>query len=130
MFENWRREHRLRRVLRQLSRQRVALVFQPANIWVVERSPERNEEMEAALRTCHIRGWVEVIENAVPTGRLRSAGSLPPGNPFEGIAPVYRLTQGGWQVINRTYTIIAVTCVVAMATFVAAIIGICLSLRL
>src|SRR3990172_10363930 len=119
MIDGWMRERKIRSVLRRLARQRVVGVFQPGNIWVIELSPVVDEEVEAALRTCQLRGWVEILEKAMPKGRLTPNGKLPPGKLFDGVEPVYRLTESGWNVINRTHTWIVVTCVVAVATLIA-----------
>jgi len=66
-------------VLRKLARQRVALILQPGNVWVIEKAIQRNDDVDEALRTCHLRGWVEPIENAIPKIRLGPDGLLPPG---------------------------------------------------
>ena len=71
------REWKIRRILRRLSKQRVGLVFQPGNIWVIEKAVEDNEETDAALKTCYMRGWVEPLENSVPKGKPKEDGSLP-----------------------------------------------------
>jgi hypothetical protein len=38
-FENFRRERQIRRVMRTLARQRVAVVLQSGVVWVVENAP-------------------------------------------------------------------------------------------
>ena len=102
MLTNLQRERFIRRILRKLGRQRVAVVLQPGNIWVVEKAVEDTVETDAALKTCHIRGWVEPLENAIPKGKLSPDGKLPE-NLFEGIGPTYKLTSAGWSVIYRSY---------------------------
>lgn len=56
------KERHIRQTLRRLARQRVALVLQPGNIWVIEYAVPENEETDATLKTCYMRGWVEVWE--------------------------------------------------------------------
>ena len=83
-------EREIRRILKRLSQQRVALVLQPGNVWVIEDAIEDNEETDAALKTAYMRGWVAPIENAVPKGKLTSDGALPSGNPFQEVGPLWK----------------------------------------
>lgn len=98
-------EFSIYRTLKAVSRQRVALILQPGNVWVIERAIPDDEKTEANLRTCHVRGWIEPIANAIPKGRLTSDGNLPEGNIVSEIAPLYRLTNSGWNAIHRTHVI-------------------------
>lgn len=98
-----RRERQVRATLRKLSKQRVAVVLQPHGVWVVEKAVPDTEDNAAALKTCFMRGWVEPLENAVPTGDLAADGSLPRGRLFTRATTLYRLTDSGWAVINRTH---------------------------
>lgn len=93
------------RTLKALSKQRVALILQPGNVWVIERALPEDEETETNLRTCHLRGWVEPLENAIPQGRLTEDGRLPSGDVFSKCGPLYRLTDSGWDAIQRTHVI-------------------------
>lgn len=96
----WQRERHIRRTLRALARQRVAMVLQPGNVFVVERAIPNDEDSLAALRTGHMRGWVEpMFDEAIPQGRVPL-----PGMPitFDQARPVYRLTDSGWAVIRRS----------------------------
>jgi hypothetical protein len=72
-------------------------------VWVIEKAVEDNEQTDAALKTAYMRGWVEPIESAIPKGKLRPDGSLPVGALFQGTGPLWRLTDGGWAVINRSH---------------------------
>jgi hypothetical protein len=90
-------------MLRQLSRQRVALVVQPGNVWVIEKAVTENEETDAVLKTCYMRGWVEPLVNSIPRGKLREDGSLPDGNLIESYGPLWKLTDSGWATINRVH---------------------------
>lgn len=129
MVTDWRRERFIRKVLRRLSRQRVALLLQPGNVWVVERAVTESDGVVEALRTCHMRGWVEVLEDSVPKGALTPDGRLPKGAMFSGQGPIYRLTDAGWNVIHRTHEWVVVTCVFSVAALIATVVGIMLSLR-
>jgi hypothetical protein len=97
------REWVIRKVLRKLSKQRVALVLQPGNIWVIEKAVIEDDEIDAALKTCYMRGWVEPLKNSIPKGRLKADGSLPDGNLFEKHGPQWKLTDSGWAAINRVH---------------------------
>jgi hypothetical protein len=77
MLADLKREHNIRRTSGKLSRQRVALVLQPGNLWVIEKALEEAAETDAALKTCHMRGWVEPLESAIPRGKLTPDGRLP-----------------------------------------------------
>lgn len=110
-----RRERQVRATLRRLSKQRVAIVLQPHDVWVIEKAVPDTEDNAAALATCFMRGWVEPLEHAVPAGDLSADGSLPSGRMFTRTTALYRLTDSGWAVINRTHML------QLMAVFVAAI---------
>lgn len=128
MLTDWRRERFIKSVLRKLARQRVALIG-PGNVWVVEKAVSGGESEEAALRTCHMRGWTEVLADAVPKGALAPDGTFPADKPFSHHAPIYRLTDSGWQVIHRTHGWIVVTCLVAFVALFATIFGLVVTLR-
>jgi hypothetical protein len=123
------RERSVRKVLRRLSRQRVEVILQPGNVWVVNHGVTEEDDVSEALRTCHIRGWVEPMSNAIPQGRLTADGKLPEGDMFSGSAPVYRLTEAGWSVIHRSHTMAVVTCVVALMALLAAAASLAVALR-
>ena len=122
MFDECRKERFIREILHRLSRQRVALILQPGNVWVIEKavSEGEGEEVVAALRTCNIRGWVEILSNAVPRGKLSPNGRVP--EELAGVAPVYKLTEAGWNVIHRSHEWVVVTCFFAAATLIATLI--------
>lgn len=103
MLTNWRREWAIRSVLRRLARQRVAMVLQPGNLWVIENSIEDTEDVDAALKTCFMRGWVEPLSNSIPKGSLNMDGTLPTGELFNRTGPVWKLTDSGWAAINRAH---------------------------
>ena len=64
------RERFIRKVLRSISKQRVGTILQPGNVFGIEKCPAPEPGLDEALRTCHIRGWVEPISNAIPKGKL------------------------------------------------------------
>ena len=103
MFSNYFREWKIRRILKKASRQRVARVLQPGNVWVIENALEHTEETDTALKTCYMRGWVDVLENSVPRGSLTKEGNLPEGQLFQSSGPIWKLTDSGWSAINRAH---------------------------
>ncbi len=114
MLADARKEWRIRRVLRKLSKQRLALILQPGNVWVVERAVEDNVFTDMALKTCFLRGWAEPLENAIPTGNLTPDGKLPNAQIFDRVKPLYRLTDSGWNVVHRSQLWVMVSLFLAL----------------
>ena len=64
-------------------------------------------ELSLFLLTCHLRGWVELVEH-LPKGRLNSVDGIITIKPGAGVArpspegypPAWRLTEAGWAIIN------------------------------
>lgn len=108
------REFSIYRTLKAVSKQRVALILQPGNVWVIERAIPDDEVTEANLRTCHLRGWVEPIENAIPKGQLAEDGGLSEGSIFNKQGPLYRLTDAGWNAIHRAHVIALLGVIVSL----------------
>jgi len=121
-------ESAIRRTLKRLSRQQVALVLQPGDVWVIENAVEDNEKTDAALKTAHMRGWVKPIENAVPKGKLTPDGALPSGNPFQGVGPVWQLTEGGWTVVNRTHWWALFAILISALSFTVSVVSLVLTI--
>lgn len=123
MFTSWKRERTIRGVLRGIARQRVVMVLS-GNVKVLEKALQRTEENEAAIATCMMRGWVEVLEDDVRVGDLTPEGGLPTGPLYSQRETQYRLTEGGWAAINRSHAWTLVNSLLAMlaliATFVVA----------
>jgi hypothetical protein len=85
---------------------------------------DENERVMAALQTCNLRGWVEVLSNAIPHGKLTPEGKLPEGSLYSGVAPVYRLTEAGWSAIHRAHEWVVATFVIVTITLIATILSI------
>lgn len=117
------REYSIYKTLKALSKQRVALILQPGNVWVIEKAIPDSEKKEENLRTCHLRGWVEPIENAIPKGNLTPDGKLPSGDIFTKKAPLYRLTDSGWNAIHRTYVITFLSIILSIIAVGVAVLG-------
>lgn len=110
MFDRF--DFAIRRTLKQLAAQRVRMILQPGNYWVLDNTGTRTEDTDAALLTCYMRGWVEPLDRAVPTAALGSDGRLPPNFQFDRVETHYRLTSAGWSAIHRSGTIaIAALCI-------------------
>ena len=113
-FEQLAYSWRIYRILRRLAKQRVGLVLQPGNIWVIEYAVPDDEESDALLKTCYMRGWVEPLENSIPKGKLQPDGSLPEGPMFQSKGPVWKLTDSGWSAINRSHELAILALFVAL----------------
>lgn len=129
MFTGWKRERQIRKVLAGLARQRVAIVLQPGGVWVVEKALQRNDDTEAALATCQMRGWVEALHDDMPVGDLdpNNLPASPP--PFTRTETTYRLTEGGWAALNRAHAWTLVGIIVAVVGVALAAIPIALALK-
>lgn len=107
-------ELRIRSVLRRLAEQRVAAVLQPGEGWVFENPLVPSSEEEAALRTCHMRGWIEPLAKSaiphIPAHLLNDTTDLS----LAQTRVVYRLTEAGWNVIQGTHTWIVRTYLVSL----------------
>ena len=103
MFESYRREREIRKALYLIARQRVVMVFQPGNKCVIENSPVDVEWFEVAVLTAHVRGWVAVLHDAMPSGTVRYEGATPVFPKQMVPKTQYRLTEGGWSVIHRAH---------------------------
>jgi|SRR5579862_2555101 len=111
------REQFILGVLRRLARQRVAVLLQPGDVFVLEYAVDETvEDVAEALRTCHMRGWVEPLAHSIPKGRLKPNGSLPDGPLYTHTAPFYRLTDSGWRVINKSHGWEVFACLVAVVS--------------
>lgn len=122
VFIGWKRERRIRKVLSGLARQRVAVVLQPGNVWVIEKALKRDDDAEAALATCLMRGWVETLHEDMPMAEIdpdNLPSSLPP---FTRSETTYRLTEGGWAALNRAHAWTLVGIVIAVLSLAATII--------
>lgn len=108
------REYTIYKTLQLLSKQRVALILQPGNVLVIEKSiPETDQNLEN-IQTCLMRGWVEILHESVLSGQLKSDGSLPDGNWFQNEKPIYRLTDSGWNAIHRTHVMVLLSIIISL----------------
>lgn len=121
LLEDLRRERDVKRALRAVARQRVALVLQPGNVPVVECSPPDAEWFDVGVRTCHIRGWVEVLHDSLPTGVVHTVGGTP-RIPTEWKPKThYRLTEGGWTVLRRGHGWVIATFIISLLSLAAGV---------
>jgi len=119
IWTSFARERNIRRVLRSLAGNRVVAILNPGNVWVIENAPTDYPDYQEALSTCLIRGWIEVLHEAIPQGKL-GADALPNRTqPFQSSGSIYRVTDSGWAVINRTHTWVLATFAVALLALVA-----------
>jgi hypothetical protein len=128
MFDIIKRERTIRKALRAIARQRVALILQPGNIIVVEQSPPNEDWFDLAVRTCHIRGWVDVLHDSIPSGVVRYEGETPILPEQMKSKTIYRLTEGGWSVIHRSHGWLIGTFAVGLLSLFAGIASVVVTL--
>jgi hypothetical protein len=121
MLDDFLQERQIRRALKAVARQRVAMVLQPENVLVVERSTPDEEWFELGVLTCQIRGWVEVLHENLPTGTVKFQGNDPKFPQEMKAKTHYRLTEGGWAILNRSHAWV-------LATFIVSAIGLVVAL--
>ena len=109
--------------LRRVAKQRIRVVLQPGNYWIVDQAINKDADTDAALATCFMRGWVEPLEYAIPSTQLSPDGRLPPNFQFEGEETIYRLTSAGWSAIHRSDMIAICALLIAAMSFVVAVGG-------
>jgi hypothetical protein len=119
------RERFIRKILRQMGRQRVAGILQPHNVWLVDYGVmDRDPGVAEALRTCQMRGWVEVVENAVPRADLvpdAATGEYQLPQEWTHKSPMFRLTDSGWNQIHGLHTWIVFTAVIGLVTLIVTV---------
>lgn len=120
MFNSLKYNWKIHRLLKRLAKQRVGMVLQPGNVWVLEYAVKDTEETRELLYTCQLRGWVELLHESIPTGNLGPDGSLPGGPVFSSENHIWKLTDSGWGAIQRRHEITILGTVVAiLGVFIA-----------
>jgi hypothetical protein len=119
MFDRF--ERTVRRTLRKLAKQRIRMVLQPGNNWVIDCAIAHDGDTQAALLTCQMRGWVEPLHHAVPSAQLSPSGALPPNFSYDKTETFYRLTSAGWSVIHRSDLIATCALLISLMSFALAI---------
>lgn len=89
-------------------------MLQTGDVWVIERVLPDTEEHAENLQTCLMRGWVEVLHESLPTGKLKADGTLPDGQMFENEKHLYRLTDSVWNAFYCTYQLSVLGIAVAL----------------
>lgn len=117
-------ERTVDRTLRKLAKQRIRLVLQPGDCWVIDCAIPQNSDTHAALLTCYMRGWVEPLEHAVPSSQLSPSGTLPSNFSFDKMETFYRLTSAGWSAIHRSDLVATCALLISAMSFALAIFAI------
>jgi hypothetical protein len=112
------------RTLRKLAKQRVRLVLQPGDYWVIDSAIPQDDDTHAALMTCRMRGWIEPLHHAVPSTQLTPHGALPPNMGSDKMLTLYRLTSASWSVIHRSDLIAICALLISAMSLSLAIFGI------
>ncbi|MCX2760076.1 hypothetical protein OQJ65_17215 [Vibrio sp. Sgm 22] len=121
MFDDFIYEFKMHRVLKKVARQRVAIILEPGNVPVVERAIGRDEETKTFLLTAQIRGWVDVLHENMPTGKIDGDGNMLSDQPFTSKETHWKLTDSGWAAIQRRHQLSVLSLGVAI---IAILIGI------
>jgi hypothetical protein len=116
------REYSIRKTLRQLAKQRVAMVHQPGNYWVIEKAMPRTKQNEENLQTSMMRGWVEILHESVPTQNLTDSMKIKDSAKAKN-QHLYRLTDAGWNAIHRTNVLVVLGLILAVISTGVAILG-------
>jgi hypothetical protein len=111
------------RTLRKLAKQRVRLVLQPGDYWVIDSTIPQDDDNQAALLTCQMRGWIEPLHHAVPSTQLTPDGALPPNMNSTKMLTLYRLTSAGWSIIHRSDLIAICALLISVMSLALAIFG-------
>lgn len=115
------REYSIYKTLKKLSKQRVGMVLEPGNVWVIEKAIPLTEENNENLQTCLMRGWIEVLHESVPMGQVNDDGTTHCVNDQPALKEehIYRLTEGGWNAIHRTHMLTLLITLVGIAITIA-----------
>jgi hypothetical protein len=114
------RERLIRKTLKKIAGQRVVGILQPGDIWIVEKALADDEGVKGAIQTCRIRGWIDILYDAIPAGEILDDGQL--GSAFASRKkPVYRLTEAGWNAIHRLHGWVFATFIVSLAALLLSV---------
>ena len=103
MFGDFIYEFKMHQVLKMVARQRVVMILEPGNVPVVERAIGRDEETKTFLLTAQIRGWVDILHEGMPTGKIDENSNMNIEQPFDSKENHWKLTDSGWAAIQRRY---------------------------
>ncbi|HOY70646.1 MAG TPA: hypothetical protein PL131_08705 [Methylotenera sp.] len=110
------REYSTYKTLKFLSKQRVAIVLQPGNVWVIEKAMPDTEQNNENIQTCLMRGWVEVLHESVPTEKIDLSIGKIPELTQNNKKNIYRLTDSGWNAIHRTHITTLLGIIIAISS--------------
>ncbi len=115
------KDRELRKILKKVDKQRVVGIIavkqpgiRPAPIveWGL---PYDDEEFSCGLLTCEFRGWVERFGDEIPIKNMRTGDEV--------YNHLFRITQAGRAVLDRTQTISNVALIVAIISLLASIVS-------
>ena len=114
MFTHIKREYLIYKTLTSISKQRVVLLLQPENAWVIEKALPNTSQNQANIRTCMIRGWVEILHESISSTNIDNNYGLSEGFEFDRNEDIYKLTDSGWNAIHRTHVITLLSIIIAL----------------
>lgn len=92
------------------------MLLQPENAWVIENALPDTNQNQANIRTCMIRGWVDVLHESIPSTNIDNNYGLSKKLDFNKNEnkDIYRLTDSGWNAIHRSHVITLLSIIVAL----------------
>ena len=114
MFTDLKREYSIYKTLTRISKQRVVLLLEQGNTWVVEQALLDTSQNQANITTCIIRGWVDLLHESVPSTNIDNNYGLTKRLEFNNNQDIYKLTDSGWNAIHRTHVITLLGIIIAL----------------
>ena len=114
MFTDLKREYSIYKTLTRISKQRVVLLLEQGNTWVVEHALQDTSQNQANIRTCIIRGWIGLLHESVPSTNIDNNYGLSKRLEFNNNQDIYKLTDSGWNAIHRTHVITLLGIIIAL----------------
>lgn len=114
MFTHLKREYSIYKTLTCISKQRVVLFLQPGNAWVIEKALPDADQNQANIRTCMIRGWVDLLRESIPSTNIDNNYDLSKALDLNRKEDIYKLTDSGWNAIHRTHVITLLSIIIAL----------------
>ncbi len=110
-------EWKIRKVLKRIARQRVlALRSHPItadSVWVIQHALHHSPETADTLATCRLRGWIEILDNAIPAPSECDNEIVDIEKYLDLVEPLYKLTSSGWDVIHRRQSIMVIVMILS-----------------
>ena len=80
----------------------------------MEKALPNTDQNQANIRTCMIRGWVDLLHESVPSTNIDNNYGLSKEPEFNNNENIYKLTDSGWNAIHRTHVIALLGIIIAL----------------